>query len=85
MSIHKYYKVTDDGKLIRLNQFCPRCGPGFFMAQNYDRNTCGHCGYTDFKKRAPRKEDEDYVPQAKPEEAKPKAGAAAPSKKKRKK
>ncbi|MHA1649609.1 MAG: 30S ribosomal protein S27ae [Candidatus Helarchaeota archaeon] len=56
MSVHKYYKITDDGKLIRLNPFCPRCGPGYFMAQNYDRLTCGHCGYTEFKKRTPKKE-----------------------------
>lgn len=55
MSIHKYYKIDSDGKLIRLNPFCPRCGPGFFMAQNYDRITCGKCSFTEFKKRKPKK------------------------------
>ncbi|NVM55580.1 MAG: 30S ribosomal protein S27ae [Candidatus Helarchaeota archaeon] len=55
MSMHKYYKITSEGKLIRLNPNCPRCGPGYFMAQNYDRLTCGHCGYTEFKKKTPKK------------------------------
>lgn len=55
MSMQKFYKVSSDGKLARLNTFCPRCGPGFFMANNYDRLTCGHCGFTEFKKRAPKK------------------------------
>ncbi len=62
MSMQKFYKVSSDGKLARLNTFCPRCGPGFFMANNYDRLTCGHCGFTEFKKRAPKKalpEDEE--------------------------
>ncbi|NVM27344.1 MAG: 30S ribosomal protein S27ae [Candidatus Helarchaeota archaeon] len=55
MSIHKHYKISSDGELIRLNQFCPRCGPGYFMANNYDRLTCGQCGYTEFKKKGPKK------------------------------
>ena len=55
MSIHKYYKIDSDGKLIRLNPFCPRCGPGFFMAQNYDRLTCGKYSFTEFKKRHQKK------------------------------
>jgi small subunit ribosomal protein S27Ae len=69
MSIHKYYKITDDGKLIRLNSFCPRCGPGFFMAQNYDRFTCGACGYTEFKKRGPKKEEDFEADEEKGAEA----------------
>jgi len=77
MSIHKYYKVSDDGKLIRLNPFCPRCGPGYFMAQNYDRLTCGHCGYTEFKKRTPKAQKETA--------SGPKKGTAKKSAKKRKK
>jgi len=55
MSIHKYYKIADDGTLTRLNPSCPRCGPGYFMANHYDRLTCGNCGYTEFKKRTPKK------------------------------
>ena len=56
MSVHKYYKISNDGKIVRLNRFCPRCGPGFFMAKNYDRETCGQCGYTEFGRRTPKKE-----------------------------
>ena len=29
---------------------CPKCGPGYFMAEHKNRFTCGHCGYTEFKK-----------------------------------
>ena len=59
MSIHKYYKISDDGKVVRTNTFCPRCGPGIFMAQHYDRESCGTCGYTNFKKRTPKKSKEE--------------------------
>ena len=55
MSIHKYYKISDEGTIVRLKPFCPRCGPGYFMAVNYDRVTCGKCGYTEFKKRTKKK------------------------------
>ncbi|HUY00848.1 MAG TPA: ribosomal S27a family protein [Candidatus Deferrimicrobium sp.] len=55
MGMHKYYQITDDGKLIRLKSYCARCGPGYFMAKNYDRETCGKCGYTVFNKHAPKK------------------------------
>lgn len=80
MSIHKYYKISDDGKLIRLNEFCPRCGPGTFMAQNYDRLTCGSCGYTEFKKKMPKKGKEVS---AKPKSKKPvKSGEKAKKKRK---
>ncbi len=45
-----YYKIEGD-KLIRTRQFCTRCGPGYFMAEMYDRRVCGLCGYTEFKNR----------------------------------
>lgn len=45
-----HYEIKD-GKLIRKNQFCTRCGPGYFMAEMYDRRVCGRCGYTEFKKK----------------------------------
>jgi small subunit ribosomal protein S27Ae len=85
--MHKYYKITDDGKLTRLNPYCPRCGPGFFMAQNYDRDTCGKCGYTVFKKHAPKKkkdledESEEAIPTV--ETTAPKEAASAKGKKKK--
>ncbi len=31
----------------RKNRFCPKCGPGVFMAQHKGRLTCGKCGYTE--------------------------------------
>jgi len=80
MSMQKFYKVSSDGKLARLNTFCPRCGPGFFMANNYDRLTCGHCGFTEFKKRAPKKalpEDEEEMGAEVKTETKPAVKPAA--------
>ncbi len=46
----KMYEVKD-GKVIRKNKFCPRCGPGVFMADHGDRWSCGRCGYTEWKKK----------------------------------
>lgn len=31
--------------LKRKNKFCPKCGPGIFLAAHKDRVTCGKCGY----------------------------------------
>jgi len=25
---------------------CPKCGPGVFLADHKDRESCGKCGYT---------------------------------------
>ena len=39
------YKVEGD-KLVRNGKFCPKCGPGVFMATHKDgRLACGKCGY----------------------------------------
>jgi len=38
------YTVNGD-KLERKNQFCPKCGPGVFLAIHKDRKSCGKCGY----------------------------------------
>jgi len=43
------YKV-EGGGLTRLRPYCERCGPGYFMADHGDRYTCGHCGFTRYKK-----------------------------------
>ncbi len=48
--VHKYYKV-EGSKLIRLRPFCERCGHGYFMADHSDRYTCGHCGFTRYKRK----------------------------------
>ena len=36
----------EDGKLVRKAEFCPKCGPGIFLAQHSDRKTCGRCGHS---------------------------------------
>lgn len=43
-----YYKI-EGGQLTRLQPFCERCGPGYFMANHGNRYTCGHCGFTRYK------------------------------------
>ena len=44
MQLWKLYKGNGDS-LSRKNQFCPKCGPGVFLASHKDRQTCGKCGY----------------------------------------
>ena len=41
----KLYSVDGEGQLVRKNEFCPRCGPGVFLATHHDRRSCGRCGY----------------------------------------
>ncbi len=43
------YEAKDSG-VERKARFCPKCGPGVFMAKHRDRVTCGKCGYTEWKK-----------------------------------
>jgi len=45
-----YYKAEGD-KLSRLRKFCPKCGPGYFLADHSNRLTCGRCHYTEFRKK----------------------------------
>ncbi|HLE75662.1 MAG TPA: 30S ribosomal protein S27ae [Candidatus Bathyarchaeia archaeon] len=47
--IHALYKIEND-KATRLRPTCERCGPGYFMADHHDRFTCGHCGFTRYKR-----------------------------------
>jgi len=44
----KYYKVDDNGKIIRLRRECPapECGAGVFMSSHFDRQYCGKCNLT---------------------------------------
>ncbi len=42
------YEVSGDA-LKRKNKFCPKCGPGVFMAEHKDRYQCGKCGYMEKK------------------------------------
>ncbi|PKK81761.1 MAG: 30S ribosomal protein S27ae [Thermoplasmata archaeon HGW-Thermoplasmata-2] len=45
-----YYDVKD-GKLIRKNRACPKCGPGVFLAEHENRVSCGKCGYAEIKSK----------------------------------
>ncbi|MGB9707741.1 MAG: 30S ribosomal protein S27ae [Candidatus Pacearchaeota archaeon] len=44
----KKYKVSGE-HVERSAKFCPRCGPGVFLANMNDRIFCGRCHYTEFK------------------------------------
>lgn len=44
------YQISD-GKLERKSASCPKCGAGIFMAKHKDRQTCGACGFTQWKKK----------------------------------
>jgi len=46
--------IIKDGKVVRTNRECPRCGAGVFMAQHYNRLSCGKCGYTRFQVTKPQ-------------------------------
>jgi len=46
LSVLKYYRVDDNGKIDRLRRECKDCGAGIFMAGHFDRQTCGKCGLT---------------------------------------
>lgn len=52
---HKKHKKTskhqayDAGK--RTKSFCPKCGPGIFLAEHKDRLSCGKCGYMQAKSK----------------------------------
>ena len=46
----KFYKIEED-KIVRTHRTCPKCGPGYFLADHYDRWSCGKCGNTVFKRK----------------------------------
>jgi small subunit ribosomal protein S27Ae len=43
------YKIDEKG-LTRLRPYCERCGSGYFMADHGARFSCGHCGFTRYKR-----------------------------------
>lgn len=43
-----HYKV-ENNRVARGRRFCPKDGPGVFLAEHKDRFSCGKCGYTEFK------------------------------------
>ncbi len=46
----KYEHYTLSGNALQKGKFCPRCGPGVFLAVHKDRLSCGRCKYTEFLK-----------------------------------
>lgn len=41
------YKI--DGENLQRKRFCPKCGPGVFLAEHKNRVSCGKCSYTEWK------------------------------------
>ena len=44
-----FYRIEGESAK-RTKKSCPKCGAGVFLAEHKDRNTCGKCRYTDWKK-----------------------------------
>jgi len=49
MGVSRFYEVSGDS-IKSKKSVCPRCGNGVFLASHADRQSCGKCGYTEFKK-----------------------------------
>ncbi len=45
----KYKKYTVEGAGVKRAAYCPRCGPGVFLAEHKNRQVCGKCGYVEMK------------------------------------
>lgn len=50
--VASYYKIQEGSGLQRKLKTCPRCGPGTFLAEHYDRLSCGKCGYSEYKRKS---------------------------------
>ena len=48
LSGKKYKHYVLEGENVKRGKFCPRCGPGIFLAKHKDRLSCGKCHYTEF-------------------------------------
>jgi len=42
-------KAKKNIKPYKAGKHCPKCGPGFKLAQHKDRHSCGKCGYFEKK------------------------------------
>ena len=42
----KYTKYKIEGDKLTRARYCPRCGPGIFVAENNNRIYCGKCHFT---------------------------------------
>jgi small subunit ribosomal protein S27Ae len=54
--------AVEDGKLVRKNETCPKCGPGVFLANHPDRKSCGRCGFNLTAAAAPAPAVEEPAP-----------------------
>ncbi len=45
----KLYELTAD-KAKKKRKSCPKCGDGVFLGHHATRDSCGKCGYTEFRK-----------------------------------
>jgi small subunit ribosomal protein S27Ae len=66
--------------LTRTHKFCPKCGPGTFLAEHENRRSCGKCGYAEVRSAADPRPPEAVKPATKPKAAKaaPPAAPKAP-------
>jgi len=44
----EFFKI-ENNRINRIRKYCPKCGPGIFLAEHKNRFSCGSCGYTEFK------------------------------------
>ena len=45
----KRYEITGE-HAKKKSKICPKCGDGVFLAHHANRDSCGKCGYTEFRK-----------------------------------
>lgn len=45
----KYMHYSIKGEKVERKKYCPRCGPGIFLANHKNRLYCGKCHYTSFE------------------------------------
>lgn len=48
-SASRFYEVKGNS-LSRKNKSCPKCGPGYFLANHKNRLSCGKCHYAEMRK-----------------------------------
>ncbi len=48
------YEIKEN-ELKRKSKFCPKCGPGVFMAEHKERYSCGNCSYSEWKDKGEQK------------------------------
>merc|ERR1711988_924977 len=44
----QYFQIDSTGSIVLTREECSRCGAGVFLANHYNRTTCGRCSSTNF-------------------------------------